>query len=72
MIAGLMASLSQMTSSLLLHVTPTESRCLLIIIPWCMHFCINFYCRHRKEMIQRLEKAGLGYFVKNTQQKLGM
>jgi hypothetical protein len=38
-----------------------------------MSLNILIYCRHNEEMIERLENAGLGFFVKptETQQKLG-
>ena len=40
-----------------------------------LHFAFNsqFLCRHSEEMIEKLESAGLGFYVRatKTQQKLG-
>ena len=35
--------------------------------------CMQCLCRHTEEMIEKLESAGLGFYVKatETQQKLG-
>ena len=29
-------------------------------------------CRHTEDMIKKLESAGLGFYVRDTQQKLGI
>ena len=33
--------------------------------------CIFIPCRHTDDMIKKLESAGLGFYVRDTQQKLG-
>ena len=59
----------QKISSLLLHAILTGS-----MLPCGCRYCIKIYRnRHSKEMIQHLENAGLGFYVKSTKtvHKLG-
>ena len=64
-----MAMLYQATSSLLLPVIPIESKVMKFAT---CNVLTNMY-RHTDKMIERLESAGLGFYVAatETQQKLG-